>query len=497
MLQPASTEAAGQTRRRLALVAALIGTFLGAIDVTVVGTAMPSIVGQLGGLEIFSWVFSIYLLTSTVTVPLYGKAADLFGRRPAFLFSVVLFVGGSLLCATASSMRMLIVWRAVQGLGAGGVMPVTMTIMGDLYPGHQRAKIQGLFSAVWAVSSVVGPAVGALITTQASWRWIFVLNLPFGVASAALMLAALREPAVRRRPRLDITGAAWLTVAATSLMWAMLETGRAGLTDPLVVSMTAVAAVTVLLFIRRERRFPEPMIPPALLRDRVVAVSFYSGLFMGGVLFGISSFVPSFVQGALGGPPGYAAASLLPMGIGWPIASNLAGLVIRRRGYRPAALLGALFLALGAAGLAAFSVRTTMPFIIGVVFVTGLGMGFSATTLLVASQEVVTRQQRGAATSLIQFSRTIGGAIMVAALGALLHIVMMDAFDGRGDLVELADSFLNPHTRGSVGAAEAARVSHGLAAGLTAVFKGVSACGLLAGLVILWFPGRVVSARET
>lgn len=485
------------TRRPWVLAAALVGTFLASVDVTVVGTAMPTIVGQLGGLPLFPWVFSIYLLTSTVTVPLYGKAADLFGRKPAYLTGVILFVGGSLLCATSSTMTQLIVWRAVQGIGAGGVIPITLTIVGDLYPAQQRARVQGLFSAVWAVSSVSGPALGAFIVQYWAWEWIFIVNLPFGVVAAGLMIVGLHEQVERARHRLDLWGAVWLTVSAATLMWALLGGGDVGFLQPMILISLVAAAITGLLFVVNEKRHPEPMIPPALLVDPVVRVACIAGLAMGGVLFGVSSYVPAFVQGALGGGPADAGISVLPMGIGWPIASNLTGWTLRKIGYRASALLGGAFLAIGGLGLLTFDLETPRALVMGVVGVIGLGMGFSTTTLLIAAQEVVPWNRRGAVTGLVQFSRTIGGAIGVAAMGAVLAATLRARLSGQPELLEVANAIMDPHKRAGVPLEAVQTVRQTLNLGLGRVLIGVAASAVAAFLAMAFFPRAAVEGQPS
>ncbi len=346
------------TRRRLAITGAIVGTFLASMDVTVVGTAMPTIVSQLGGLSLYPWVFSIYLLTSTATVPLYGKGADLFGRRPMYFLAVGVFLLGSLLCATANSMEMLILWRAVQGLGAGGVAPVTQTIVGDLYPAAERGKVQGLFASVWAISSVAGPAVGALIVEHGSWPLIFSLNLPFGVVAVGLMMVGLKEKVERKERRLDLLGAGLLACAAMSLMWGLLRAGHAGLDGIAIGSLVASVALTAAL-VRQEMRHPDPMIPPALLAEPLIAIGALGGILAGAILYGVTSFVPPLIQGVLGRSPSEAGLGVLPLGLAWPLSATLSTRLIKRLGYKRTVTFGGILLAIGA--LPFFAVGPSMP----------------------------------------------------------------------------------------------------------------------------------------
>jgi EmrB/QacA subfamily drug resistance transporter len=477
-----------KTRRRLVLTAAVVGTFLASVDVTVVGTAMPTIVSQLGGLALYPWVFSIYLLTSTVTVPLFGKGADLFGRKPAYLLGVGIFVAGSVLCATADTMEQLVLWRAVQGVGAGGVIPVTLTIVGDLYPAAQRARVQGLFSAVWAISSVAGPAFGALIVQQWTWPWVFLLNLPFGLLAATLMVLALHEEIESGVRRLDIVGGLLLTVSATTFMWAMLRGGDRGFASAEVGTALVVSFVAAAALVRQERRHPEPMIPPALLVDRVVVVTALAGILLGGVLFGVTTYVPAFVQGALAGGPADAGAAVIPVGIGWPLASNLNGWTLRHWGYRTCAILGGGFLVLGCTGLFFFDMNTGRGWVVTSMFLIGMGMGFASTTLLIAAQEVVPWSRRGAVTGLVQFTRTIGGAVVVATSGAALSASLRTELGDQPELLDLANAVMNPHQRNTVPGELLDRIRGALGVGLGRALAGVGACGLVAFAAVLLFP---------
>ena len=279
-----------------------LAMFLAALEATAVGTAMPTVVSELGGVARYSWVFSAYLLTSTTTVPMYGKLADLFGRRRVFTVAVVLFMGGAALCGMAQTFNQLIVFRAIQGLGAGGVIPLAITVVGDIYSLEERGRIQGVFSGVWAVSSLVGPAAGGLITDLISWRWVFYLNVPFGLASLLLVWIFLREEAERRERKLDVLGTVSLTLAIAVLLLALLEGSNLwGWADPRTVGMMAFAGTGLLFFLWQEGRAPEPMLPLELFRNRVIAVASAGGVLMGTMLFCAAAFVPMFTQGVLGG----------------------------------------------------------------------------------------------------------------------------------------------------------------------------------------------------
>src|SRR5690606_34349187 len=251
-----------QTNRRVVVVAVMLGTFLAALDTSIVGTAMPTVIGQLGGMSLYSWVFSAYLLTSTTTVPLYGRLADLYGRKPLFIAAAGIFLLGSMLCGAAQSMPQLVAFRALQGLGAGGIIPVTLTIVGDLFDVEERARMQGLFSAVWGTSAVAGPTVGGFIVDYVDWRWVFYINLPFGIAATILFWLFLNEQVERKRHAIDYAGTVSLTLGVTALLVALLEVGEGrAWTDPIVVGSLALAVVLLVFFVRTEQRAAEPILP--------------------------------------------------------------------------------------------------------------------------------------------------------------------------------------------------------------------------------------------
>jgi EmrB/QacA subfamily drug resistance transporter len=474
----------------LVVVASVVGTFLTSLDVTVVGTAMPTIISQLGGIALYPWVFSIFLLTSTVSVPLYGKAADLFGRKPAYFTAVALFLAASLACALAKTMGELIFWRGVQGFGAGGVMPVTLTIVGDLYPSEERAKVQGFFSAVWAISSVLGPAVGAFIVARWSWSWVFLINLPFGLVAAAILSVALREEVPRRAAKLDLLGAILLSLSSTALMWALLRGGRIGFGDLAVIGALAFVGLAGAAFVAQERRHPDPMISPELLKERVVQVSCGAGLFLGVVLYGITSYVPAFVQGALGGSPADAGTAVIPLGIAWPLSSMLSGRIMRRIGQRATVIVGSVLLAAGGAPFFWLDAHTTRGGIVAAILVLGCGMGLTTTTLLVSSQSAVDWKRRGSVTALVQFSRMIGGAIGVAAMGAVLNASLAPALAERPELLDVANMLMDPHKRATFPAESLALISGVLAEGLSRALIGVAIATSLTLLASAAFPRR-------
>jgi EmrB/QacA subfamily drug resistance transporter len=409
----------------LVTTALMLGMSLAALDTTIVGTALPSIVGKLGGINLYSWVFSIYLLTSTVTVPIYGKLADLYGRKPLFLFGSSLFLLGSIASGTSQSMEQLILFRAIQGLGAGAVQPIVLTIIGDIFSLEERARVQGLFSGVWGISSIVGPAVGGIIVDQLSWRWAFYINIPFGLVSIVLLALFLHENVERKKHKLDYSGTFLLSGAIVALLFAVMQggTGWAWLSFPS-LSIFALSLILLTLFILVERRAEEPILPLALFKNRIISISSIGGFILGVILFGVTSYIPLFVQGVKGGTATSAGIALGPMLLAWPLTATVSGKMVLKYGYRITAALGAVLAVVGLGMVMLFRVETQIWFVVIAMFLIGGGLGFLSSAYILSVQNAVPWNQRGVATASTQFFRTIGGTIGVAIMGSLLNVQM-------------------------------------------------------------------------
>jgi len=407
----------------------MLGMSLAALDTTIVGTAMPSIVGKLGGITLYSWVFSIYLLTSTTTVPIYGKLADLYGRKPLFLFGTTLFLIGSAASGAAQSMEQLIIFRAIQGLGAGAVLPIVLTIIGDIFALEERAKVQGLFSGVWGLSSVVGPFVGGLIVDHFSWRWVFFINLPFGLVSMVLLLVFLKETVERKKHHLDYLGTATLTGSIVALLFALLQGGTTwAWTSVQSIGLFVAAAVLFVLFVRTEQRAEEPILPLVLFQNRIITISSIGGVVLGVLMFGVTSYVPLFVQGVKGGSATSAGITLGPLLLAWPIAATISGKIVIRYGYRVTALFGMLAAVAGVAMMTLFNAQTSLAFIVIAMVLVGTGLGFASSVFILSVQNAVPWNLRGVATATTQFFRTMGGTVGVAIMGTILNAQMAARF---------------------------------------------------------------------
>jgi EmrB/QacA subfamily drug resistance transporter len=387
---------------------------LGALEATVVGTAMPTVIATLGGLAHYSWVFSAYLLTSTASVPIWGRLSDLFGRRRMYLAGIAIFLVGSVLSGAATSMLTLIVARAIQGLGAGAIIPLSMTIIGELYSIEERARAQALFSGVWGVASVAGPLVGGYVTDALSWRWVFYLNLPFGLL--AVLVIMLAYPPTRRveTVRVDWSGAALLFVGMSALLIALGgDTGRGGW-------WFLAAAVLLAAFVVAERRAANPIFPVELLEQPLIARTTIVVFLVGMALFGAIAFIPLFVQGVMGGSATQAGQVLTPLFLGWVTMSIVGARFTVRLGYRRLAAAGGALLSAGFVGLALVDATSARSTVLADGLLIGSGMGLSMLSLLLAVQHGVARSHLGIATSLNQFARSVGAAVGVAAMGALM-----------------------------------------------------------------------------
>lgn len=490
-------------RKVLITLATLIGTFLAALDSTVVGTAMPTVIGELGGLSLYPWVFASYLLAATVTGPVFGKLSDTYGRKPIYLTGIFLFLAGSVLAGTSHTMTGLIAFRTLQGLGAGAVQPVAITIVGDIFELETRARVQGLFGAVWGISAVVGPAVGGLITDYISWRWVFYVNLPFGLVAAALLAATLSESFERSGSpgrRVDYLGIALLTGGLVAVLLALLGGGGAPSLSASTLALFFGGAAALALFVAVEGRVENPVVPLELFKDRIFAVAVFGNLALGGVLFGVSVYVPLFVQGALSGTALTAGAVVAPVSIGWPVASFIGGRMLLVTGYRATLLLGSALIAVGAGLCVAMGEGTPLWYVVLAVFVIGLGLGFTSTSYLVSVQNAVPWRRRGSATSSIVFFRTVGGSVAVAVMGALLNASLGARYEaaverasgGDEDLaVLLADpnALLQPALREQIPAGSYTELASSLATALSPTFWVILALGVSALVAAVFFPG--------
>ncbi|HZS02779.1 MAG TPA: MDR family MFS transporter [Chloroflexota bacterium] len=493
---------------RLAPTAALLITALvSAMDVTIVATVMPTIVGELGGLALYSWVIAGYLLTSTTTVPIYGRLADLRGRKPLFLVAMSVFLFGSVLCALAPRMELLIVARAVQGLGAGGLMTLVATLAGDLFPGEDRPKIQGLISTVWGLAAIVGPLAGSLIVSHASWRWVFWINLPVGLLAAGVLAVTVHERVERHRQTIDYAGAALLTLGVGALLLGLVEGGQRGFGAATVWAWFGASATLLAALAWVEARAPAPVVPYTLLRRRLLGLASVAAATLGACVISTSTYLPLLVQGAQGGTPQEVAWVTGAVSLAWTFGSIGVGRALGRCGYRGAALGGMALLSGGGVALALLGLATPLPLVVGAGAIVGLGMGVTWTTLIVMVQSAVDWAQRGAVTATLQFFQSIGGTLWVSVQGAVLSAAISAGLHAAGagpesgaDIVGRGPAALNamldPATRAAMPPDEAQLLADVLVGGLHQVFLLYLGAALLGLLVVALLPSPASQAAS-
>lgn len=483
------------THRALVFTALLLAMFMSAIEVTIVATAMPSISAELGGFELYSWVFSSYLLVQAVTIPIFGKLSDLVGRKPVFIFGVVVFLLGSVACGFASTMAMLIAFRFIQGLGAGAVQPVITTLAADLYPLEERGRVQGYISGLWGASSILGPLAGGLIVHSIGWPWIFWINLPFGIAAIVLIVIYLHEGVEPEARRIDYAGAALLLVGVGSLMLGLTQASAWGLRA--VLPLFAAFVVALLLFIRQERRAPDPLMHLELWGNGLIRYANVATLTSGIMMIGLITFLPTYVQGVLGGSALLAGFALSSMTLGWPMAAFYAGKHIIDIGVPRLVRMGGVCLFAGSLIIALLAPRGAVPAGIGS-FIIGIGMGLVNSTTLVAIQSSVAWNQRGVATASNMLMRILGNALGAALFGGVLNYQMArylgrEGLEGRVSLDSIQDLMSETAPRAAQLSADVlALLRVGLAESLHVVFWGI----VILGLVTVFTVWRIPELRR-
>jgi EmrB/QacA subfamily drug resistance transporter len=404
------------------LLSVMLSVGLIAIDATILATAVPSIVNDLGGFAQFPWLFSIYLLAQAVSVPIFAKFTDLMGRKPIMLVGIGLFVLGSIFCGIAWSMPALIAFRALQGLGAGAVQPTAMTIIGDIYSVAERARVQGYVASVWALSSVVGPTLGGLFVDFLNWRWIFFVNVPLAALAAWWLFRRFHEKVVRKQHRIDVGGAALLGVGSSLIILGLLEGGILWRWSSVPsITILTVGVLLMILFGVVERRAAEPILPGWLFHSRLLNSTNLAALGIGVLLIGLTSFIPLYAQGVLHTTALVAGFALAALTLGWPLAASVAGRIYLKIGFRRTALIGSVVIMIGSALLTLLSSHSSVWQVAATCFVIGMGLGLVASPTLIAAQAAVDWDRRGVVTGTFVFSRSMGSALGIAVFGAIAN----------------------------------------------------------------------------
>lgn len=482
-----------KTNRPFVLASIMLAMYMGAIEGTIVSTAMPAIAGDLGGFSLYSWVFSAYLLMHTVTVLIYGKLSDLYGRKPVINFGITMFLIGSLLCGLADSMTMLVIYRLVQGFGAGAVTSIATTIVGDIYTKEERAKIQGFLSSVWGISAILGPALGGILVSYASWKFVFWLNIPLGILSMAGITLFLHEKVEKKKHTIDFAGAFYLTISVAALMIALVEGGtRWPWLSFQSLGLLVLSILVFIVFYFQEQRAAEPIMPFSIWRIRSIFIANITSLTTGIMLIGISSFLPAFVQGVMERSPIEAGFSLTTMSIGWPIASTVAGTLLLKSGFRTTSLLGGTALIVGSIIFVILTPEAgPLLAALGSFFI-GVGMGLTSTAFIVSIQSTVDWNQRGIATASNSFMRNLGNTIGASLLGGILNSQLKRYFiehsAGIKADVDSVDILLNEEARKNLSIETLKLLQNGLTHSLQIVYYVVLFIAIISFILICFFP---------
>jgi EmrB/QacA subfamily drug resistance transporter len=474
--------AVASERRHLILAACMMATFMAAVENTIVGTAMPTIVAAVGDFHLFSWLFVAYLLFQAVSVPIYGRLSDLYGRKRVFFAGASIFLLGSTLCGFAHDMYWLIAFRALQGMGAGAVQPVAYAIVGDIYTPTERAKVQGLLSSVFGIAAVIGPTLGAFLVEHASWSAVFWINLPVGAVAMAMLAAFLREQPHHKPPPIDLLASLLLTVGAGALMLAMIQAAQ--LPPWLLAACVAAGIAALWTLVRHERHAAAPMLPIRFWTNRVIALGNVGSFAIGATMMAVTGFLPTYIQGVIGLGATATGVALGAMSIAWALASILSGRLMIATSYRTSAMLGGALLAAGSAVLVVMTPDSGTAWgALGATLV-GLGMGSCNTTYLVSVQAAAALRERGAATASNMFMRIVGQSTGAALFGALLNVGLAHYAP---DAPDIADQLMEPSLRHALDATRLQSLIDAMASSLHNVYLAAT----VGGLIVLFLGSRL------
>ncbi|KRO00269.1 major facilitator superfamily permease [Levilactobacillus paucivorans] len=481
-----------QTNVKVVTGAVFVATFMSAIEGTIVSTAMPTIVGDLQGVALMNWVFSIFLLTSAIATPIYGKLADTVGRKLVFLVGLFVFVVGSTLSGMSHSMETLIAWRALQGIGAGAIMPVSFTILADIYPVEQRARVMGLNGSAWGIAAVVAPLLGGFIVDHLSWHWIFFINIPIGIVTMGLIWFYLQERTERKKFTMDWAGCFWLSLGLLALMLTFQLLGEGQLNVLFVILGFLISIGAFWAFLRQEKRTADPLIPLSLFANRTFVVQNLIAALLSGFIMGFEVYLPTWTQGLLGLKASEAGFAITPSSLMWIVGSFIAGKLLLSRSPYQIVNISLTLVMIGAITMALLPASTPFWCFFVIAGICGTGFGITITTTTVTVQSQVDVDEIGVATSFNTLSRTLGQTMMVSILGIIMNLAMTRGVASHhGTSMAMMNKLINPQTAVSLPANVLPTLRGILYQGLHAIFI----AGVI--LIVISFAVNFFDRRET
>ena len=488
-------------KRNWILAALMLTMVLAAMDTTIVATAIPQIVGDLGGFSLFSWLFSIYLLVQTITIPLYGKLADLYGRKPIIIYGIVVFLIGSAACGFSWNMPSLIVFRGVQALGAGAIMATINTIAGDIYTIEERAKIQGWLSSVWGISAILGPSIGGALADYASWHWIFFINIPVGIATIFIISKFLHEQKPVKKPKIDWAGAISMLVAGTVIMFGLLQSGQSW---PWIsfntLAFLVASIILVNISMRIQRKAENPILPIWVWKKKVLLGANLATIGMGVIMMGPNMYLPVFAQSVTGVGAIAAGFILASMSITWPLSSALSGKLYLRIGFRNTALFGISIVAIATFGFLFIQFPGPVWQLVTIQMLLGAGFGLISTPLLVGVQSTVQYENRGVVTGANMFSRYFGQSLGAAIFAVVFNYGIRKKMESapeslKSDLPgvnQLVDVMQSPNSSSEM----TLFLRESFFEATHSVYFGLTIVAVLTLFILLWTPAKFPTIKK-
>ncbi len=481
------TAAASKRNVIFVTIALFIATFMCAIEGTIVSTAMPTIVGDLRGVALMNWVFSIFLLTNAIATPIYGKLADSIGRKPIFMVGTTIFILGSVMSGFSQSMMGLIAWRAIQGIGGGAILPVANTIIADIYPLEKRAQVLGLNSSAWGIASVIAPLLGGFIVDNLSWHWIFFINLPIGVIVLLMIQFFLQEEKQKIDSHMDIGGTIWLTITLLAIMYAFQIIGQTVINWQVVAGCIILTVVGGIMFIRKERLASDPLIPMELFSQRTFVVQNLVIALMSGFLIAYEVYLPDWTQGILGLRASMAGFAVTPSSLMWIVGSFIAGKLLVKLSPNQIINISLAFILVGAIVMVLIQAYTPFVAFLLISTICGTGFGLTTTTSIISVQNVVKPSEIGVATSFNTLCRTLGQTLMISVFGIVMNMTMLRGVSQtNGATLKMMDKLINPQTANQLSGEILPKLRLILYQSLHNVFI-VGLLLILAAYVINWF----------